>query len=233
MEVELTVKQTSALAAEAIQPPDETELLEDRMRRALGLGTPNAARVLAIQDATSRHIGGNTATAKAVSRSISSTTGFSPAVAGVPSAFQQRVTELEQQLTSERQKHGEVGHLLQQTEGSIRNFEARLQHDALARTAVLDAARQATLSARRALDEALFEVQQRSSTKHSAKVIAQEQASQVGVTVADIRLDATGSTKSVVESPSPKKRGRPRTRPLPEPKPVRWWASSSRDETKS
>jgi hypothetical protein len=156
----------------------------------------------------------------------------------VPSALQQRVAELERQLATERQRHGEVHQLLQRTELATRTLETRCQHSALAQQEELDKARQATLTAQRALDDAIFERQQRTTARRSAKAKSQEEASPAMASPAPVHLaaaelDGMSSPKPMTDPSAPKKRGRPRTRPLPEPKPVRWWTPSFRTKAKS
>ena len=150
-----------------------------------------------------------------------------------PSPLQQRVTELEQQLAGERQKHGEARQLLQRTELATRSLETRTQHDALTQQEELDGARQATVRAQRALDDTVFEAQQHDSARRTARASLHEQPKQepddqvvVAVVPAGPEPDVVSPTPAASAPPSPKKRGRPRTRLLPEPKPVRWWTPS-------
>ena len=180
------------------------------------------------------------AAVKPSGRPAGSVIGGGTPTAGGPSTLQQRVMDLEQQLTAERQQHAEVRRMLQQTEGAVRSLEARTQHDAFARPGELDLARQATLRAQRGLDEALFEVQQRTDARRSASANVREQAtsaatSPIATTPATVEpeADALCPVMPASETPPLKKRGCPGTRPLPELKPVRWWTPSFRDGSRT
>jgi len=231
-EIKLTSKQALVPEVEATRSSDDVEMMEERMRRALGLGGPSAQQTLTSKAAPARQADDGAATPGSARRKPDGVSGSS-ALTSVPSVLQQRVAELERQLATERQKHGEVHQLLQRTELATRTLETRCQHSALAQQEELDRARQATLAAQRALDDAVFERQQRTTARRSAKARSQEEASPAAtspapVVLAAAELDGMSSPRPTPEPPTPKKRGRPRTRPLPEPKPVRWWTPSFR-----
>jgi len=237
LEVKLTNKQASVLKAEAARSSDDVEMMEERMRRALGLGGSSAQTTLTVKATLAPQASGGSAVPGLVRRKPESVSGSS-ALTSVPSALQQQVAELERQLATERQRHGEVHQLLRQIELATRTLETRCEHSALAQQEELNRARQATLTAQRALDDAVFERQQRVTARGSAKARSQEEASPAvaspaPVILAAAKLDMISSPNLTIDPSSLKKRGRPHTRLLPEPKPVRWWTPSFRIKAKS
>jgi len=212
-------------------------MMEERMRRALGLGGSSAQPTLITKTAPALKASDGSAAPGLVRRKPDSVSGSS-ALTSVPSALQLRVAELERQLATERQRHGEVHQLLLRTELAARTLETRCQHSALAQQEELDRARQATLTAQRALDDTVIERQQRTTARRSTKARSQQEASQAAISQAPVVLtaaksDVMNSPKPTTDPSAPKKRGRPRTRPLPEPKAVRWWTPSFRANTKT
>jgi len=236
-EVKLASKQASILEAEATRSSDDVEMMEERMRRALGLGGPSAQPTLTTKPASARQASDRSA-APGLGRRKPDSVSRNSTLTSLPSPLQQRLAELEQKLATEQQRHGRVRQLLQQTELAARTLQTRCEHSALAQQEELDRERQATLRAQRALDDATFELQQRTKPSRSTKVKSQEGASQAATSPAPVVSAAAGldvmiSPEPTTDPSSPKKRGRPRIRPLPEPKPVRWWTPSFRKKAKS
>ena len=223
---------------ESDQPPDDAELMERNMRRALGMDGGGTQRTLTITVGAPRApAAARPAIAGPTSRQEADTatqTGFR---AGPSSPLRQHVVELEDKLAAERQRHDEARHLLRRAELTVQALEARLRCEAIVQAEELDAERRTTIKAQRALDEATFEIQQRGAARRSAVRSVQEAPAQAAESQA---VRATARAKSVPLDPKPvnnasppKKRGRPRTRPLPEPKPVRWWTPSYRAKAKT
>jgi len=235
-EVKLTSKQLPILEPEAALSSADVETMEERMRRALGLCGPGARPTLTTKAAPARQ-GGDGSAAPGLARRKPDSISGSSALPNALSPLQQRVAALEQKLATEQQRHGQVRQLLQQTELAARTLQARCEHTALAQQEELDRERQATLTAQHGLDNAPFELRQRTTAKRSANARSKEEASQAAANQAPVglaaaKLDIISSSEPVNDPSLPKKRGRPRTRPLPEPKPVRWWTPSFRTKPK-
>lgn len=150
-----------------------------------------------------------------------------------------KMAELEAQLASEREQHDNTRRLLREVELSARTLDIRSQQLVLAQQEELEAARQTTVAAQRALDEAVFETRQRDGLKRAP--VTRRQAVPTPDTATDAVLGTAKPTleshapvlaRSAVEPAPAKKRGRPRLHPLPEPKPVRWWTPSFRARSK-
>lgn len=218
--------------------PVDAELTEERMRRALGLSGPSRNATLTIRGGSPRR---PAAKAPAPSGHEAGVADGSGLRAGTVSPLQERVGALEPILAAERQRHTETRQLLQRAELRVRGLEARTLSDAVAQAEALDVERRAVINAQRALNEALFEAQQRDAAGRTAAAGRQTGTSpvttdQVGPEAA-MRPATTSDTVAAPQAatqPVPaKKRGRPRTRPLPEPKPVRWWTPSFQAKIKS
>ena len=217
--------------------PDDAELTEDRMRRALGLDRSGSTLTLPTKNAPSRPATIRVQASNPPNQRASSAerTGTRPDAA-LP--LRQRITELEHQLTVERQRHEEARRLLQQAELTARNLEARFQQKASAQQEELEAERRAIVTAQQPLDEALFESQPRDQATRIARAemavgelpTAKRLAARVAAPPKRSPPTAVSSVGALAE---PKKLGRPRTHSMPEPKPVRWWTLSYRAKTKT
>jgi len=193
------------------------------MRRALGLtrtdlpGTPPADR---------DHASRGAAHGKAV-RHRTGQRGRQKEGADRQSAFAAQLSEcvatLEAQLATEREQHAGTRRRLHQAEVAARALATRSEQDALTQQEELEAVRQNTVTAQRALDEALFETRQRKVAKQITPAPSHA--------AAPPRLDAAAAEQPACPAPA-KTRGRPRTRPIPEQKPVRWWTPSYRAKGK-
>ncbi len=221
---------------EAVQPPDDTELMERNMRRALGMDGGSAQRTLTIAPGSPRPATAARTTVPGSSHGDADTAAQAGSRGGPLSPLRQLVVELEGKLAAERRRHEEARHLLRRAELTVQGLEARLQREAIAQAEELEAERQTTIKAQRATDETAFEIQQRGKARRAAVSSMQAAAGQA---VENHAVAARAQAESVPDDPKTvsdalpaKKRSRPRTRPLPEPKPVRWWTPSYRAKPK-
>ena len=193
------------------------------MRRALGLGR---AGLPDTPPAVTDHTSPGVALGKAVRHRLGQQ-GRQKEGADRQSAFasqlSERVAALEVQLAIEREQHAATRRRLQQAELVARALATRSEQDVLAHQEELEAVRQNTVKAQRALNEALFETQQRKAAKQIPPARSHAAAKH--------RHDAATPERPACPAP-PKTRGRPRTRPMPEQKPVRWWPPSYRVKSK-
>lgn len=217
---------------------DDADVAEDRMRRALGLMGPNSREIPAGKSAAAPATPAEASSSRRPGQPRGRTEG-TPGYSETAASLSRRAAELEDQLAGERARHDETRSQVQQVELAARALEAQLQRSALAGQEELDAARQATVTAQRALDEASFEIRKpnttaRADSVHRRAVVEPATANQAEPSVARTKTTphAVALAQSAAEPTPAKKRGRPRLHPVSEPKPVRWWTASFRARAK-
>lgn len=186
----------------------DSQIDEDRVRRALGLKSNGATHQQRPEQARQRHrfVADGAVPVVMLNRTDVETAGM-----------RERVTQVEAMLENERAAHTATKRTLHDLQAAHHALQTRLQHSEMAHADALKAER----DARRAAEEALLEARREllETPRRTRRVI--EDAAEL--------LDASDPAAAAT-SAVPARRGRkPRANAIvKEAKPVRWWTPSFR-----